>query len=1113
MSSPWHSGNGMESREVDRTMSSPGRDGDGRPTDWGRRTRDLLTSAPDRSRSSSGGGGCGRHDERDNAPERLERSGHERDMAQKRGLLRQLMTQYEAALTSDLPGRVDSDSDSDSDDGGHHQDVNVDASMIREEDPQRGRGTRGEAPVMNLSSSAAEVSTDQPSITAGGAAAAGAGGGADRIFASDNYLSYYERRNDALSSSFRSGEYPSPPDAPHAGQSVFNHNYHHLNHSSVLSGSSARCQHGHRHHRDPLASDGASMDVSVSQVPHPTGPSPDRLPRWLRPVGANLEPNGLTPAELATGTAATTTTTADAASSGRSVTTAPPVIWSGGGGRRRAAASTGSLSGSLTSTELSNTGAAAGGELETAIIHDSNNRLASQSPPRPALPYGDRSRPRRSGSPQPKSPAAGGPSGCGGRNNVERSFNSTYSSSVDVHNHTLRSGRFGGAAAAVPSSSPSYNVSPGAGALNSGRSASPVPVEAAAVVRPVPVVPHRPASGRRTKSPSREDDSSDSCAAAAATRSGSGTGPRGHRTVRLGSQSAPEPKAKVVLKTPPKSPMRAVVSASGPKDPRSVSAPSPAGSLRPVAAAATANAGRPPRGETPMPSIGGPIGQRVCVARARSTPPAPKPIPKTTSTSTPARAPAAAVAAPIDLKWPAAAAGKAKTAPRHPEPLTSPTGGVPATRSHNTGLAAVDGTESAVPAYPIRPALPASAKSPSPEPVQRGNGAGGASPAAASAAAATAWAPPVVRSESRLTDEPDIIIPVLKHVYEVSTGRWVPNHILVRVLHPNRGLSQGSMRVAFEVEEMDDMGFSTPMVAKMFRHNITKVVEKDYRNECEAQCLCEEFADSFNKVAVRGVSKANISFLQCSIVAVPRDNIPDAYKASRKGFFSYRTSDTRDLLFGMEPRLAGNFTKYTSNFGDVYETNERYIPPEEDRQRRRILDAVEAFSHFTIVESGGSMLVCDLQGVKDLLTDPQIHTRDGAGLGMGNMGQEGIDKWITTHTCKELCRAMRLPALTPGAPELVEKRRGSYFRGLASRLGSVESVKSTTTAAPEPTHPPAPAAATPAQQKKAAPTPPPPAAAPPPVPEPQPLRLPRWLADMTSEEQMAYVLHLSELEQ
>jgi len=36
------------------------------------------------------------------------------------------------------------------------------------------------------------------------------------------------------------------------------------------------------------------------------------------------------------------------------------------------------------------------------------------------------------------------------------------------------------------------------------------------------------------------------------------------------------------------------------------------------------------------------------------------------------------------------------------------------------------------------------------------------------------------------------------------------------------------------------------------------------------------------------------------------------------------------------------------------------------------------------------MLICDIQGVGDLYTDPQIHSADGKGFGNGNMGNFGM---------------------------------------------------------------------------------------------------------------------------
>ena len=41
--------------------------------------------------------------------------------------------------------------------------------------------------------------------------------------------------------------------------------------------------------------------------------------------------------------------------------------------------------------------------------------------------------------------------------------------------------------------------------------------------------------------------------------------------------------------------------------------------------------------------------------------------------------------------------------------------------------------------------------------------------------------------------------------------------------------------------------------------------------------------------------------------------------------------------------------------------------------------------------------------------DPQIHSRDGEGFGMGNMGNDGgIKRFIESHVCNDACRALGL---------------------------------------------------------------------------------------------------------
>eukprot|EP00743_Colponemidia_sp_Colp-15_P017335 GILK01021403.1.p1 GENE.GILK01021403.1~~GILK01021403.1.p1 ORF type:complete len:221 (-),score=20.29 GILK01021403.1:104-766(-) len=116
----------------------------------------------------------------------------------------------------------------------------------------------------------------------------------------------------------------------------------------------------------------------------------------------------------------------------------------------------------------------------------------------------------------------------------------------------------------------------------------------------------------------------------------------------------------------------------------------------------------------------------------------------------------------------------------------------------------------------------------------------------------------------------------------------------------------------------------------------------------------------------------------------------------------------------MEHLMTGTFTKYNNNFGEVYDTSsDKNATASVNARHAETLLTAEAFSHFTLHESGGSMLVCDLQGVNDLFTDPQIHTEEGKGLGMGNMGAEGIAKWVIKHKCNVICRQIGLRSLIP----------------------------------------------------------------------------------------------------
>eukprot|EP01052_Picozoa_sp_SAG31_P019965 SAG31_NODE_1480_length_8180_cov_5.458978_6_plen_147_part_00 len=85
-----------------------------------------------------------------------------------------------------------------------------------------------------------------------------------------------------------------------------------------------------------------------------------------------------------------------------------------------------------------------------------------------------------------------------------------------------------------------------------------------------------------------------------------------------------------------------------------------------------------------------------------------------------------------------------------------------------------------------------------------------------------------------------------------------------------------------------------------------------------------------------------------------------------------------------------------------------------------------AFQHYTFAESGGELMVADVQGVEGttgthqyIFTDPQILSTRGGGngqsyYGVGDMGPAAMTQFLDGHRCGRTCRAMHLnqPART-----------------------------------------------------------------------------------------------------
>lgn len=104
----------------------------------------------------------------------------------------------------------------------------------------------------------------------------------------------------------------------------------------------------------------------------------------------------------------------------------------------------------------------------------------------------------------------------------------------------------------------------------------------------------------------------------------------------------------------------------------------------------------------------------------------------------------------------------------------------------------------------------------------------------------------------------------------------------------------------------------------------------------------------------------------------------------------------RKIYCGVELLIDGPYRKHNNNYGYV-----------DDIQR----STPQAFSHFTYEISEHRVLICDIQGVNDLYTDPQIHSIDGDGFGKGNMGEKGISQFLNTHRCNAICRYLKLVSI------------------------------------------------------------------------------------------------------
>ena len=164
----------------------------------------------------------------------------------------------------------------------------------------------------------------------------------------------------------------------------------------------------------------------------------------------------------------------------------------------------------------------------------------------------------------------------------------------------------------------------------------------------------------------------------------------------------------------------------------------------------------------------------------------------------------------------------------------------------------------------------------------------------------------------------------------------------------------------------------------------------------QTQAVAQLFATRFNAACLAAGLAARVRFNPAGVVTI--EGWPEP--------------------LACEPYLEGDFVKHNDNEGHVAEPTlalalRRMLCSDLATSAEDAADCAAAFSYFSYVDSGGALVVCDIQGVGLLWTDPQIHTVDGRGYGLGNLGQEGIDRFLSAHRHGPMSRRLGLHRRRP----------------------------------------------------------------------------------------------------
>ena len=210
----------------------------------------------------------------------------------------------------------------------------------------------------------------------------------------------------------------------------------------------------------------------------------------------------------------------------------------------------------------------------------------------------------------------------------------------------------------------------------------------------------------------------------------------------------------------------------------------------------------------------------------------------------------------------------------------------------------------------------------------------------------------------------------IKHQYDPVEKIWA--RTLINVVVEPQCFAEGNLRKAFRMKDLS-------VTDSQYVLKVSKDPDEDaqaYFDDVQLQMEAKMYAELYNR---RNPPKL-VTFL-------------DAY------VLEFRNRPGKPIC-AVEKYIEGEYKKYNNNWS--WSDDKRNTP--------------QAFSHFTFEHSNHQILVCDIQGVGDTWTDPQIHSSDGEGYGKGNLGQEGIKKFLGAHKCNQICQWLGLSSTGTAGP-------------------------------------------------------------------------------------------------